>query len=56
MEPRSSTFTYIDLGLELFDGLHRSWSNDDLTARYLFTLETTEENPQIVSSLGLPEV
>jgi hypothetical protein len=45
--------THIDLGLELRDGLHGTWSDDDLTTFHLFTLDTPEESPHIVTSLAL---
>jgi hypothetical protein len=45
--------THIDLGLELRDGLHGTWGDDDLAAFHLFTLDTAEESPHIVASLAL---
>jgi hypothetical protein len=48
--------THIDLGLKLRDGLHGTWSDDDLTAFHLFTLDTAEESPHIVASLALRRI
>ena len=45
--------THIDLGLELRDGLHGTWSDDDLATSHLFTLDTAEESTHIVASLAL---
>ena len=45
--------THIYLGLELRDGLHGTWGDDDLAAFHLFTLDTAEESPHIVASLAL---
>ena len=44
---------YIDLGLELRDGLHGTWSNDDLAALHLFTLDTAQKGAHIVTSFAL---
>jgi hypothetical protein len=48
--------THVDLGLELRDRFHRTWSDDDLAAFHLFTLDTTEESPHIVASLALGRI
>ena len=45
--------THVDLSLELRDGLHGTWSDDDLAAFHLFTLDTAEKSPHIVASLAL---
>jgi hypothetical protein len=48
--------THIDLSLELRDGFHGTWSDNDLAAFHLFTLDTAEESPHIVASLALGRV
>ncbi len=45
--------TYVELGLELRNGFHRTWGDNDLAAFHLFTLDTAEESPHIVASLAL---
>ena len=48
--------THVDLGLELRDGFHGTWSDNDLAAFHLFTLNTAEESPHIVASLALGRI
>jgi hypothetical protein len=48
--------THIDLGLELRDGFHGTWGDNDLAAFHLFTLDTAEESPHIVASLALGRI
>jgi len=48
--------THVDLGLELCNGFHGTWSNNDLAAFHLFTLDTAEESPHIVASLALGRI
>jgi len=51
-----SPSTHIDRGLELRDGFHGTWSNNNLTAFYLFTFDTAEESSHILTSLALGHV
>jgi hypothetical protein len=48
--------THVDLGLELRDRFHGTWSDNDLAAFHLFTLDTAEESPHIVASLALGRI
>ena len=48
-----NTSTYVDLGLELRDGLHGTWSNDNLAAFHLLTFDTTQKGTHIVTSFAL---
>ena len=47
------TSPYINLGLELRDGLHGTWSNDNLTALHLLTFDTAQKGAHIVTSFAL---
>ena len=47
------TSPYVDLGLELRDGLHGTWSNDNLTALHLLTFDTAQKGAHIVTSFAL---
>lgn len=47
------TFTYINLSKEFFDAFDGSRSNDEMSALYLFALETTKEASHIVPSFSL---
>jgi hypothetical protein len=44
---------YVDLGLELRDGLHGTWSNDNLAALHLLTFDTAQKGTHIVASFAL---
>ena len=48
--------THIDRGQELRDGLHGTWSNNNVTAFHLFTFDTAEESSHIVAGLALEHV
>lgn len=48
--------THIYLGLELRDGFHGTWGDNDLAALHLFALDTAEEGPHIVTSLALGRI
>lgn len=45
--------TYVDLGLELLDGLDTTGSGDDLATTDLLTLDTTQQCTHVVASLAL---
>jgi len=47
---------YVDLGLELADGLHGSGSNDNHSSSELFTLHTTQQSTHVISSLTTVEL
>ncbi len=48
--------THVDLGLELRDGFHGTWSDNDLASFHLFALDAAEESPHIVASLALGRI
>lgn len=47
---------HVDLGLELRDRFHGTWSDNNLAAFHLFTLDTAEESPHIVAGLALGRI
>ena len=45
--------SYVDLSLELLDGLHRARGNDDLATTNLLTLDATKQGTHIITSFSL---
>ena len=44
---------YVYLCLELRDGLHGTWSDDNLAALHLLTFDTAQKGTHIVTSFAL---